>query len=172
MCSIGVDPAKLPEVYAFDWIDGDDSTLDSLGAGETLVEEQFAKAHDLDVGTAYEAVTPTGGQATLTPIGIYRDPTVLQGSLATVTTLRSISPARDPISLLVATDDDADIATVQSDIKGALAAFPALKVQDGGVPGVRRAHARPDRLPPLRPARPECRHLAVRDREQPLPLGA
>ena len=65
------------------------------------------------MGDSYEVVTPSGGKATLTAIGEYRDPTIIQGSLGTEATLSSISPARDPISLMVAVDDSADAAAVE-----------------------------------------------------------
>jgi putative ABC transport system permease protein len=127
---IGIDPARLTDVYSFDWLEGDDSIVAGLGPGEVLVEEQFAEAHGLEVGDTYEAVTPSGGHATLTAVAIYRDPTILQGSLASLETLRSISPARDPIGLLVALDDGADLASVQAAIEEALAEFPTAQVEN------------------------------------------
>ncbi len=127
---IGVDPKELPAVYNFDWIDGSDAAAAGLRRGETLVEEQFAKAHDLQVGDTYRVVTPSGGHTTLRAVAIYKDPTILQGSMATIATLRSISPARDPISLLVATDPSADLTQVQERITKALKPFPTTKVQN------------------------------------------
>ena len=127
---IGVDPARLTDVYAFDWLDGDDSLVGGLRPGQVLIEEQFAEAHDLGVGDEYDVTTPSGGRATLTAVGIYRDPTILQGSLASTATLRQISPARDPISLLVALDDGADLSQVQASIKDALANFPTAEVEN------------------------------------------
>jgi putative ABC transport system permease protein len=127
---IGVDPAQLTDVYTFEWLEGDDSIVAGLGPGEVLVEEQFAEAHGLEVGDTYEAVTPTGGQGTLTAAAIYRDPTILQGSLASIETLRSISPARDPISLLVALEPGADLPRVQAAIEAALAKYPTAQVEN------------------------------------------
>ena len=127
---LGVDPRTLPDTYAFEWLDGDDSLLSQLGPGETLIEEQFAKAHDLQVGDSYEVETPSRGTGTLTAIGEYRDPTVLQGSIATRSTLASISPARDPSTMLVAVDPGADIATVEAGVDQNLAGYPSLKVEN------------------------------------------
>ncbi len=127
---IGMDPNRILDVYKFDWIDGSDSLLSHLGPGKTLIEEQFAKTHHLHVGDSYRVVTPDGGHARLTAIGEYRDPTVLQGSMASLPTLRSISPARDPLSLLVAVDDPDQLDQVQAAIKDALKAYPTLKVQN------------------------------------------
>ena len=127
---IGIDPASIRDVYTFEWVDGDDSLLTELGAGETLIEEQFAKTHDLEVGDTYEVVTPSGGRGRLTAIGEYRDPTIIQGSLATKETLGSVSPARDPISLMVAIDESADQGLVEQRVKRSLDGFPSVKVEN------------------------------------------
>ena len=126
---IGVDPGELSSVYAFDWIDGDDSLLASLGPREALIEEQFADAHQLDVGDQYTVTTSSGREAQLSVAGVYRDPTILQGSLTSDKTLATFSQARDPISLLVAVRDGADTAAVQADVKRALRAFPTASVE-------------------------------------------
>jgi putative ABC transport system permease protein len=127
---IGIDPSQLSEVYAFDWIDGDDSLLGDLGPGDVLIEEQFAEAHRLETGDRYSIVTPSGAEAELRAAGIYKDPTILQGSLTAAETLATFSDARDPISLLVAVDDAADAATVEAGIERALSAFPTAKVEN------------------------------------------
>ncbi len=127
---IGLDLSQLPEVYAFDWLEGDDSLVGSLGKGETLIEEQFAERHSLEVGDSYRAVSPEGGKAILTAAGIYRDPTVLQGSLASLGTLRELSNASDPISMLISVDDDADVASVEAAVKNSLERYPTVQVEN------------------------------------------
>ena len=42
-----------------------------LGAGDALIEEQFAKAHGLEVGDRYRIRTPSGGGASLRVRAIY-----------------------------------------------------------------------------------------------------
>ena len=127
---IGADPNRLLDVYEFEWLDGDDSVVASLGRDDVLIEEQFSKAHGIEVGDSYEVETPSGGTATLTAVGEYRDPTILQGTLATVGTLSSISPVRDPISLFVSVDPGADVAAVQAAIEQATANYPTLEIQN------------------------------------------
>ena len=126
---LGVDPATLSNAYGFEWLDGDDSLIAELGPGDVLIEEQFGKAHDVSVGDSYEVETPSGGTGTLTAIGTYRDPTILQGSIATNETLASISPARDPSTMLISVDDGADVGAVQAGVKERLEAYPALEVE-------------------------------------------
>ena len=127
---IGVDPTRLADVYAFEWLDGDGSLLANLRRGHVLVEEQFAEQHEIEVGDIYRVVTPSGGRVALTAVGMYRDPTILQGSIATRETLAPISPARDPITILVALEDGMDAAAVQRDVEAALGEFPTAKVEN------------------------------------------
>jgi putative ABC transport system permease protein len=126
---IGVDPQRIGDVYTFDWVEGEDSLIGRLGGDRVVVEEQFAKAHDIEVGDHYEVTTPSGGHRRLEAIGIYRDPTILQGSIGTIATLRSISPARDPLSVLVALAGSADPDRVQAAIERVLKPFPTTKVE-------------------------------------------
>ncbi|MET0957737.1 MAG: FtsX-like permease family protein [Solirubrobacterales bacterium] len=126
---IGTDTQELDRVYTFDWIEGDDSLVEALGPGDVLIEEQFSLAHDLGVGDTYGVQAPTGGRGTLEVVGVYRDPTILQGSIATIDTLRTISPARDPIALMLAVDTGADAAAVETALNRALRPFPAVEVE-------------------------------------------
>ncbi|MDQ2675447.1 MAG: FtsX-like permease family protein [Actinomycetota bacterium] len=127
---IGVDLADLPEVYAFDWLDGEDALLADLGERETIIEEQFAERHGLEVGDSYTAVAPEGGKATLTARGIYRDPTVLQGSLGSLSTLRELASVTDPISMLIAVEDGADVGRVEAAVKDSLERYPTVTVEN------------------------------------------
>lgn len=126
---MGVDPEAIAATYDFDWVDGDDSLPSQLVPGDVLIEEQFAKAHDLSVGDSYRVLTPSGGTAELTAIGEYRDPTLLQGSIGSLETLHSVSQSRDPLTMLVSVADDANPDTVQAELKSALASFPSVEVE-------------------------------------------
>ncbi len=127
---IGVDPAQLSAVYGFDWVQGDDSLLSNLGGDEALIEEQFAEAHGLEVGDTYTVATSSGTGTTLRAIGIYRDPTILQGSITSEATLASFSEARDPISVLVAVDAGANHGSVEAGVDRALREFPTANVEN------------------------------------------
>jgi putative ABC transport system permease protein len=126
---IGVDPTLLGDVYTFEWIEGDDALLDELGRGETLIEEQFAAEHGVGVGDSYSVETPSGKKTTLTAIGEYRDPTIIQGTISTPQTLATVSPARDPISMLVSADEGTEVAAVQDAVEKALEPYPSLKIE-------------------------------------------
>jgi putative ABC transport system permease protein len=126
---LGVDPETLADVYRFDWIDGDDELLGRLRGDNALIEEQFAKAREIEVGDSYEVVTPSGGRATLRAIGMYKDPTILQGMVVDRPTLEAISPARDPYVVFVKTSPGVDAARVEGEISTALERFPVAQIE-------------------------------------------
>jgi len=66
----------------------------------------------------------------LTAVGIYRDPTVLQGSLSSLGTLRELSSVSDPISMLIAVDDGAEVASVEAAVKESLERYPTINVEN------------------------------------------
>lgn len=125
----GVEPERIANGYSFDWIKGSDELLSRLRGDNAVIEEQFAKAHRLDVGDSFKVATPSGGSATLTAIGEYKDPTLLQGLMVNRATLESISTARDPFLILVSTQPGADTDAVQRSIEAALDRFPVAKVE-------------------------------------------
>jgi putative ABC transport system permease protein len=125
-----IEPDALLATYSFDWIEGNDGLVAKLGRNQALIEEQFAKAHHLEVGDGYRTVTPSNGRAWMHVSGIYRDPTILQGTVVTPETLHLVSPARDPEALFVDVAASADPARVKAGIKKALAAFPTATVED------------------------------------------
>lgn len=47
----GLDPKAAPSMLRIDWSEGDDDTLRSLGPLDALVNEDWAKSHDLRVGS-------------------------------------------------------------------------------------------------------------------------
>ncbi len=125
----GVEPARITDGYKFDWIHGSDATLSQLHGDNAVIEEQFAKAHHVGIGDSFKVVTPSGGSATLTAVGEYKDPTILQGLLVDRRTLESISEARDPFMVLISTQPGADASAVQRNMAAALTRFPVAKVE-------------------------------------------
>jgi putative ABC transport system permease protein len=125
-----IEPEGLKATYSFEWLDGNDALIDHLGRNEALIEEQFAKTYHLQVGDGYRVVTPSGGRAWMHVSGVYRDPTILQGTVVTPETLHLISTAKDPFGVFVDVADSADPARVEAGIKRALAAFPTATVED------------------------------------------
>jgi putative ABC transport system permease protein len=128
----GVEPLALRDVYRFSWIHGSDAELQRLGPGAALVEEQFAKQHGIAVGQRFRLTGPAGRDATLTAIGEYRDPQLLQGAMVDVAQFRVLSPARDPMAYLVRILDRHQVAQAKRDVTAALRPYPAAKVRTRG----------------------------------------
>jgi putative ABC transport system permease protein len=126
----GVEPAQLAPVYAFEWRhDGSDALLARLTGPAALVEEQFAKTHDIAVGEDFVVQTPTGARVHLKAIGEYRDPMLMQGVVVDQHTFARASSIRDPFTFLIKVSDRTDPAAVRRSVTDALADFPAAKVQ-------------------------------------------
>jgi putative ABC transport system permease protein len=125
----GVDPATLRRTYVVEWLaGGSDALLDRLRGNAALVEEQFAKAHRVSPGGRFRVVTPSGGRATLTAIGEYRDPQLIQGLMVDRRTFARLSPSDDPFLILVAKRPSASGAAVRRDVTRAVRPFPIAKV--------------------------------------------
>jgi putative ABC transport system permease protein len=61
----GVDPATIGSVYSFDWSQGSDAVLSTLGPRGALVEKDFAKDHNLAPGSPMTMLTPSGNRVAL-----------------------------------------------------------------------------------------------------------
>jgi putative ABC transport system permease protein len=126
----GVAPKALAAVYRFQWLHGGTNALLTHVTGTVaLVEEQFAKAHDITIGEDFTVQTAAGPTVHLQASGMYRDPLMLQGFVIEERTFARASSATDPFAYLLKGTDGADPASLQRDVARALAAFPVAKVQ-------------------------------------------
>ena len=128
---IGIDPATLPDVYRFDWVDGSDRLLSGLGADRALVEEQVAKDLGVQVGGTVDVLSISGTRATFTVAGTFKDPTLLSGIVVDQTALKPLLPsnATGINTIFVKETPDADQARVQAGVEAALKPFPTAQVQ-------------------------------------------
>src|SRR6266542_3219065 len=78
--NVGVDgvDANVAKGLRFDWKQGSDATLASLGAHGAVVRKTFAKDQHLRVGDSFLLQTPTGRSLRLTVRGIYDPPALDQ----------------------------------------------------------------------------------------------
>ena len=127
--ALGVDPAVLARVYRFEWVQGSDALLTDLRDDAALVEEQFAKARRVDVGDTYRVRATSGRRTSFRVIGIYRDPTILQGTMVASSSLARISTVRDPTFVLADVAEGTDAAAVQSRVEDALEPFPLATIE-------------------------------------------
>lgn len=126
----GVDPAALSAVYDPQWRrGGSDELLTRLQGDNALVEEQFAKRHDISVGDRFTVQTAAGTTATLTAIGEYEDPMVLQGLMVEAATFRRLSSQRDPLAFFVAAGPGVDASQLKARVDAALSPYPTAEVR-------------------------------------------
>ena len=128
---IGIDPATLPAVYEFDWDNGANDLLTTLGTDRALVEDTIASDLGLAVGDTVDVLSISGAKATFTVAGTYTDLTILNGIVVNQPALEPLlqSNATGLNTLFVRTAAGADVEAVQADVERALEKFPTAQVQ-------------------------------------------
>jgi putative ABC transport system permease protein len=126
----GIQPGQFPTVYRANWINDTPADIFTrLRVGTALIEEQFAKTHDVAVGQTFDILTPSGGKARLLAIGEYRDPQLMQGMMISVDQFRAVSSNRDPWLIMVRRADGTTADAVRKSVKAALKPFPIARAQ-------------------------------------------
>ncbi len=121
-----VDPTTVRGLFDFDWVAGSPATFAELGDDGAIVDAGFAREHDLEVGSRFGVVSPTGQRLTLQVRGIERSPVLDLLYLGPITVgLGTFAAggfgADDATLTLVATDDPAALRAVVRE-------FPAAQV--------------------------------------------
>jgi len=65
---------QAPTVLAFDWKDGSQAVLGTLGADGAVVDDAYATTHNLQLGSTFPMQTVGGRTLTLTVRGIFKPP--------------------------------------------------------------------------------------------------
>jgi putative ABC transport system permease protein len=78
----GVNPATLPGVYQLDWKKGSNATLNQLDGNNAIVSESWSKSKHRKVGQQIQITTQSGGHATYTIIGTYKNNVHFLGDIA------------------------------------------------------------------------------------------
>lgn len=127
----GIEPDRIAKVYRFDWTDGSNAVLASLGSDGALVDESFADDHELKVGDTVNIRTGSDERLGFEIRGIFKAPPFYP-LLGSVTIARArfdevFERPRNQFTFVnVAGDpDDAD----KAELEAAAAAFPDAKVQ-------------------------------------------
>jgi putative ABC transport system permease protein len=121
----GVDPATIAKVFDFEWKQGSNTVLSSLGADGAVVDDGWATEHGLQVGDAFTVTSAKGVKLPLEVRGIEDSPVLDSLSLGPITVSseafdRAFENQRDRLAF-VATDDAAAV-------EKALAGFPDAHV--------------------------------------------
>ena len=123
-----IEPATLREVYNFDWEDGSDETLRSLGDDGVLLEEATATDGKFEVGDRIDITGPSGNLS-LTVRGIYKDDALLGGMAMTGAAFDRIVDQKRVSSILVKADEGASVPAVQKRVSQALDGFPEARAR-------------------------------------------
>ncbi len=70
----GIDTATIASVYHYDWVNGSDATLASLGRDGAIVREKWATSRQIGVGDRITVINPAGKKARYTVRGVYTQP--------------------------------------------------------------------------------------------------
>jgi putative ABC transport system permease protein len=68
-----IDPSTIAKVAHFDWVDGSDSTISTLGTNGAIAESDWAKDNEIHAGDIVTVTTPTGKQVNYSVFGTVRD---------------------------------------------------------------------------------------------------
>jgi putative ABC transport system permease protein len=126
----GVDPREIDRVVDFDWVQGSDDTVRSLGPRDAVIDDAWAEDHGFGVGDELSVLTPSDKHVTYTVRGIVQDDAELTGSF--MLTEQALSRDFDedrPTQTLVDVAGGDDVGAVQDRIDTLLEErFPAAEV--------------------------------------------
>ena len=125
----GVDPAAFGRVWQLDWVDGDNALMSQLTATSALVEEQTAASLGVGVGDTIRVATVEGGAAGLKVLGVYRDPTMLNGLIVGDAAYAALFPKPQLFMVIAKRGANGDEAQTKQAIEAALADTPTAVVQ-------------------------------------------
>lgn len=125
---------EIEDAVHIEWKAGGPAALRQLGGGEAIVSDNFASAHDLEVGDGFRLLTPSDRRPELrvaaefeSKLGVLGDVLVTQPLLA-----REFGQRQNTIDFVVV-EPGADPATVQAILtKGVELAFPIAEVLNQG----------------------------------------
>src|SRR3954452_6562743 len=126
--AFGFDPRTIYGLYRFEWDQGDDATLLSVGLNGALVERTIAKNAHLHVGSHIDITTPIGRHATLIVRGIYHDEGLLPGVMLPLSTYRQVFGQKDDTYVLASARPGADVEATRRAIDTAIAGYSGLKL--------------------------------------------
>ncbi len=122
---------QAPDVLTFNWKDGSQAVLGSLGADGAVLDEDYATAHNLTVGSKIALQTVSGRTLDLVVRGIFTPPA--GGSPfgnVTISSETFDATSTQPQNLFTFLAMDGGVTTANTDaLNGALASFPNAKAQ-------------------------------------------
>jgi len=113
-----VDPATVNDVLSLDWKKGSPSTIASLSGGQTVLDDAWAKKHDLAPGDRMAVRTPFEKRQQLQVVGTVKDNADLLGTMVVTQSLLHHSfGVREPSMTFIKLAAGANPALVKDEIK-------------------------------------------------------
>ena len=130
----GIEPGAIAQAYRFEWHDGSNAVLTSLGQSGAIVDDDFAREKELAVGDSFLLLTPSGERHELEVKGIYEPPPFLPllGSVSISRATFDTLYERPRNVFTFVNVPDGPSATTTRSLAKALADFPEAKVQTRG----------------------------------------
>ena len=126
----GIDTDKIAQAYRFDWKDGSDAVLGSLGPTEGILDANFAEDHDVKVGDTVKLLSPDGKTKQIRIAATYEPPPFypLLGSLSiTTATFDSLNERpRNQFTFANVPGEPTDATTAA--LKKSVSSYPDAKV--------------------------------------------
>jgi putative ABC transport system permease protein len=124
-----VDPSTIASVYTFDWTNGSDAVLSTLGSDGAVLDKQFAEDKSLTVGDRFQMLSPNGKSLDLEVKGIYDAPAFWQmlGSVS-IPVDTFDATFNDPKNLYTFITTSGDASQTEQALEAAVADFPGVKV--------------------------------------------
>ncbi len=104
--------------------------LDALDDGKVLIDDEFAKSNNLEVGEKFEITTTRGGPRDYAVAAVYERTEVSQGTVMSVADAQRYFSRPEPIQALIAVGDGSDVATVKRQVAKLLEDNPEISVQN------------------------------------------
>jgi putative ABC transport system permease protein len=130
----GIEPDSIAQAYRFDWEDGSDAVLATLGENGAILDDDFADDKNLVVGDTFTLVSVNNNRMELEVKGIYKPPPFypLLGSVSvTQSTFDSLYERPRNLFTFVDVPGEPTPETTQN-LVGAVGDFPDAKVWTRG----------------------------------------
>ena len=70
----GIEPDTIADAYVFDWKEGDESVLATLGMDKAIISSNYAEDHDISIGDALTLRSTADKAAEITVVGTFEPP--------------------------------------------------------------------------------------------------
>jgi putative ABC transport system permease protein len=128
----GIDPATIRAAYHFNWNDGSNASLARLGRDGAILQDSFARSHELTPGDRFQATLPDGRALHLRVVAIVKQPEFFHVLGEICVSQRTFDAAyrspRSTAAVFLRTAGGQSAATRQA-LEAALAPFPSVHLR-------------------------------------------